>query len=391
MCENKENEVISYKNYGIENKIKNLESNYKVMEDSDKKKRISVLLHTLDYLSLQWKNLHSHAFANMSMWEKNHKDLDECKIEVISGDWGEITQKMSKTYGKTYAVLNFANAKCPGGGYIEGCVAQEENIFRRSSCHFYINRNILNSKTNTYTDYMIDLHNAVNGKIYIDVECARICIKTKEENDFIVQPDNSYKLLYDDSIFPFYEMRGAADDLRRGGVYNNESMTKKIEAQFNTMIEKNVEHCVLGAFGCGAFENPPARVANIYKKMIDKHKNKFKHIVFAIYNAGYGSNNFGTFNDILISKTSEPSEPSEPIKQIKQIEINSKNTVNPQKKHMLPLLGALSVTALSSLALYNKKAIIKLFKSKNNKQKYYKYKTKYINFKKIYDYYYKNN
>jgi len=60
---------------------------------------------------------------------------------------------------------------------------------------------------------------------------------------------------------------------------------------------------VLGAWGCGAFLAPPALVAQLYREEIVRklHEYKspsdapFKHIAFAIYHAGYGSDNFAPF------------------------------------------------------------------------------------------------
>ena len=53
-----------------------------------------------------------------------------CSVIVSSGDWGEVTARMTKEHGTTFASLNMANAYGPGGGYHMGMVAQEENMFR---------------------------------------------------------------------------------------------------------------------------------------------------------------------------------------------------------------------------------------------------------------------
>ena len=42
--------------------------------------------------------------------------------------------------GTLFASLNMANAYGPGGGYTHGMVAQEENMFRRTDCHFSLRR-----------------------------------------------------------------------------------------------------------------------------------------------------------------------------------------------------------------------------------------------------------
>jgi len=46
---------------------------------------------------------------------------------------------------------------------------------------------------------------------------------------------------------------------------------------------ENHDCVVLGAFGCGAFSNPPEHVAEIFKNAIEKNfKNVFKIIAFPI-------------------------------------------------------------------------------------------------------------
>jgi len=78
----------------------------------------------------------------------NTENLDGKRIaafgiyEPINLDWGECTQILTKLHGREFAVLNFANAFVPGGGYVEGCSAQKENIFRRTDLHFHGHRQI---------------------------------------------------------------------------------------------------------------------------------------------------------------------------------------------------------------------------------------------------------
>ena len=56
---------------------------------------------------------------------------------------------------------------------------------------------------------------------------------------------------------------------------------------------------ILGAFGCGAFKNPPEVVAKAYKDIItEKYLYKFRHIEFAVY-CGRDDTNYNVFNRIL--------------------------------------------------------------------------------------------
>lgn len=56
---------------------------------------------------------------------------------------------------------------------------------------------------------------------------------------------------------------------------------------------------MLGAHGCGTFLNPPKEVDRIYKSVIEELVDNFHIIAFAIFNAGYGQDNYSIFKAIL--------------------------------------------------------------------------------------------
>ena len=56
---------------------------------------------------------------------------------------------------------------------------------------------------------------------------------------------------------------------------------------------------MLGAFGCGAFLNPGAEVARLYKDELARRAEAFEVVVFAVYAAGYGPGNFGPFKAVF--------------------------------------------------------------------------------------------
>ena len=70
---------------------------------------------------------------------------------------------------------------------------------------------------------------------------------------------------------------------------------RRIEAQFATLASADVRHTVLGAHGCGAFGNPAKQVARLYRGAVEAHWDDLEHVVFAIYDAGYGPDNYTPF------------------------------------------------------------------------------------------------
>lgn len=267
------------------------------------------------------KHCQATAHRNHQEWKKAISALG--KVRVIGGkdakgnllgDWGDVTQQVSKETGEIYAVLNMANAQEPGGGFLEGWGAQEENMFRRTDCYrsltedSFVSRKKLHKKTgkeveqDEYTRAMQILINGDNKIVYLDKKNPRVCIKGNEPEGYQDYEEKDY--------FLFYELRSAAENLWDDGdggwldekkKFNRENMQRKISAQLDTLIQNNIRYVVLSAFGCGAFGNPPEEIAQIYKEELLKPERagKFDDVVFAIFYPGYGTDNFTPFYEKL--------------------------------------------------------------------------------------------
>ena len=85
-----------------------------------------------------------------------------------------------------------------------------------------------------------------------------------------------------------------------------ELYTKRIENIFETAIEHNVQILILGAFGCGAFHNPPVTVAKAFHHVFSECRNKryryaFEAVCFAIMRNQVYSNNMEAFQRYFLS------------------------------------------------------------------------------------------
>ena len=308
-----DSKTYKYKDYG-----KIIDENYKDNRNIIRTKRVEILIDTLKKFEANINTYYTHAKQNMLRWCKYVKPRASKGLEVIvkEMDWGEMALECTKKYKSIFACLNMANETSPGGGYNHGPAAQEENMFRRTDCHFSIDRKRDLNDNGTYNKTMRDLISGHQGTTYIDVEEPRICIKGKENGDGTPTPDNlkvighnlsniGYDELPNENIFLFYELRCAAVYINKGENFNPVQMKKRIDAQFETLKREGVRHAILGAFGCGAFNNPPDQVATLYKDCLERYKNDFDVIAFPIYYAGSGANNYPTFREILLNSLND--------------------------------------------------------------------------------------
>jgi hypothetical protein len=240
---------------------------------------------------------HRLAKQNLDRWRaQSAVSGSQLRVEVFPGDWGEVTRSLTAAYGVCFAVLNMANAFVPGGAYVEGAVAQEENMFRRTDCHFLIGEDEYDAQSDRYCPAMTRLLSGQDGVVYLDTKRPRVCIRGLEDRS---RTDLGYLWLPDDQVFPFFELRAAARDLRDGSAFDPQEARMRISAQLNTLRDHRIGHVVLGAFGCGAFRNPAQRVAQIYREEIMARKADFAVIAFAVFSAGYGPDNFTPFAEVM--------------------------------------------------------------------------------------------
>jgi len=193
---------------------------------------------------------------------------------------------LTQKYANMVAVLNFANAHTPGGAVLQGSKAQEESIFRRTTCCKSDDTVSLDERGN-YPPNMSDRLNGKNTGAALLYTRKSVCWRGTE--DTIPQPCEE---LPTGEIFAFMELRAAAyyiPDRNDGKLKQTQSstatrkdMSARIALQFETLKNAKVKHAVLGAFGCGEFHNDPAIVAQIYKDCILQYQFDFVEIVFAI-------------------------------------------------------------------------------------------------------------
>lgn len=202
----------------------------------------------------------------------NFEDIDgETDINVTNQSTLEAVKELFLEGHQDVLCLNFASAKNPGGGFLGGSQAQEESIARSTglyNCQILTNGYYeTNRKIGTciYTDNMIyspfvpiikdDAGNNVDSKMY----CA--IITAPAVNKGVVKNREPEKLAEIEEV-----------------------MKRRIRKVLAIALANNHKTIVLGAWGCGVFQNDPKDIAQYFKEVIvNNFQNKFEKIVFAIY------------------------------------------------------------------------------------------------------------
>lgn len=198
-------------------------------------------------------------------------------IEVINVD-SILAAKRLKDNGFNPAVLNMASRQNPGGGVLNGAGAQEENLFRRTN--LFLSMYQFASYAAEYglvkSRYQYPLDRNFGG-----VYTPEACVFKGLEKDGYPLLDEFFQL----SFIAVPAMNRPALDCN-GRIVTGliHGIKNKIRTIFRIGLRKGHDALVLGAWGCGAFRNPPAHIARLFHEVLDEveFKNKFRQIVFAI-------------------------------------------------------------------------------------------------------------
>lgn len=204
--------------------------------------------------------------------------------------------------GSRVCVHNFASATNPGGGVVRGSMAQEESLCRCSTLYFSLN-------TSEMWTGFYDPHREDQNPLHNDD-----CIYTPEVIVFKADTDRP-SMIPEEDWYSVDVITCAAPNLRErpSNMMNNGDGHKAVkisDRDLQALHEKRLtrvldiaatkenEVVILGAFGCGAFENNPEVVAKAARNVIGKYMHAFKVIEFAVYCSPQDDTNYRAFERV---------------------------------------------------------------------------------------------
>lgn len=195
------------------------------------------------------------------------------RIEVTAETTSAACRRLVTEGGAHVACLNFASAKNPGGGFLGGAKAQEEDIARRSALYPCLVTQPAYYEANRafpsllYTDHLIWSprvpHFRDDGLAVVDEPWLSSIVTSPAPN--------------------------AGETLRRApdATPAIESALRRRAAQVLAVLAaQGAQEIVLGAWGCGVFRNDPAFVAAVFHALLTgdgAFAQAFDRVAFAIY------------------------------------------------------------------------------------------------------------
>lgn len=198
-------------------------------------------------------------------------------LVVSSNDTVSEVIKQAKVTASFIGILNFASFTSPGGGFLNGAHAQEEDL-----CH---NSNLYERISPEVKFYAYNIKHKNNGAY------ENRAIFSYDVN--FIDPDTDKEYLAD--------VITCAAPNKRAGSYSNEQwdnteiLKDRIQFILNIAHTEDIQILILGAWGCGVFGQDPKEVAKLFKEELTSGKYNFEKVIFAIP-LGY---NYDCFKEII--------------------------------------------------------------------------------------------
>ena len=221
------------------------------------------------------------------MYQETPANIIVSKKKTIQATIDQI--RSPKDYYVNPCILNFADWFTPGGLVFEGAATQEEDLCRCTDLythlikHYYL---FYGCHTGKGQNGLFNGDYIFNGEVHI--------YKYDQSNDYKVL-ETPLPLLTSviTCAAPIYKNQISKDELKK-------LFKDRIRPLLKTARVKGNNTLILGAWGCGAFNNPPEVVAQAFKEVLidEKLAHCFNEIEFAIY-CHEDTTNYDVFKKIL--------------------------------------------------------------------------------------------
>ena len=196
-------------------------------------------------------------------------------------------QRLASATNGPIGILNFASAKSPGGGFLNGSQAQEESLARSSALHASLLR----------VFHFYEQHRASASCLYSDnmIFSPNCLVFRNDDGEFLPQP-----LVASFITSPAPNAGATADNRPNELPLVPQVLKRRSELVLALAANYKISTLILGAWGCGVFRNDPAVVAQSFATHIHgQWAGRFRKIVFSVLDTSDSKDTFAAFETVF--------------------------------------------------------------------------------------------
>lgn len=196
-----------------------------------------------------------------------------CRAENISTV--DAVRKLAAEGKEKTGVLNFASARNPGGGFINGAMAQEESLAASGTLYRTLTANEEYYRKNRaqssmmYTDYAIYSPDVIffrDGRFRLTEEPVKASVLTMPAVNM-------------------GQVQIKGEDIHEA----KRVMRRRMKLALALFASQGAAHLILGAYGCGVFRNDPLEVAQWWNDILEEgFSGFFESLFYAVYDQSKG-------------------------------------------------------------------------------------------------------
>ncbi len=186
------------------------------------------------------------------------------------------TREFAESVTEKIGVLNFASAKNPGGGFLNGAMAQEESLASSSGLYMTLLQN----------ESYYEANRSFGSMMYTDhaIYSPEVVFFRDENFRLIDRPFRASVLTLPAVNYGEVVLKG--EDLHKAEAV----MKNRMRLALAIFAGMGDQHLILGAFGCGVFKNDPLKVAEWWRELLEDEGigKMFAEIRFAVLDSPGG-------------------------------------------------------------------------------------------------------
>lgn len=218
---------------------------------------------------------------------EKQKDLLDSQVENISTV--DAIRMLSAEGKGNIGVLNFASAKNPGGGFINGAMAQEESLAASSTLY----------KTLTANEEYYRVNRANGSMMYTDYGIYSPDVTFFRDGRFRLAADPVKASVLTMPAVNMGQVQQKGEDMEEA----KRVMRQRMKLTLAIFARQGAKNLVLGAYGCGVFRNDPVQVAMWWKEIFQEGFDRyFDSVVYAVLDGSRGQTCIGAFRKVFMGE-----------------------------------------------------------------------------------------